>query len=276
MDDLQFQVHADIEDQHWWFTGRRHIIESVLRAAVPPSKDATIVEIGMGTGGNLKTLADEYRCVGIEVTKIAFDHAVKRLKGVECLFGDALTEHSKRVTEADCVLILDVLEHIEEHVAFARGVFELMKPGATVIITVPACPWLWSTHDETHDHFRRYVPDTLRSLWADQPMEEQLVSHFNARLYPVVRAVRWINARLRRTIGPAGTDLRLPLAPVNATLRRLFGGEANRLRQSLGGDGGYQKGVSLMAVLKRAPVETGTSAEDVRKNNARDSMLQRS
>lgn len=47
----QFQVHADLEERHWWFLGRRAIFRALLTQAVPPSRDRLILDVGCGTGG---------------------------------------------------------------------------------------------------------------------------------------------------------------------------------------------------------------------------------
>ena len=45
------------EQDHWWFIGRRAIVDSLVRAHVPLPPDARILEAGCGTGGNLALLS---------------------------------------------------------------------------------------------------------------------------------------------------------------------------------------------------------------------------
>jgi cyclopropane fatty-acyl-phospholipid synthase-like methyltransferase len=59
----QFQLHSQMEESHWWFTGRREILRQVIHQALPPAGQM-ILDIGCGTGGNLAAFASEYRCVG--------------------------------------------------------------------------------------------------------------------------------------------------------------------------------------------------------------------
>ena len=68
--------------------------------------------------------------------------------------------------------------------------------------------------------------------------------------------MRWLRQRNRargRASGREGTDLFLPPAPVNLALERLFAGEAARLERALDAadGGGYARGVSLIAILRR-------------------------
>ena len=69
----QFQLHADIEQRHWWFVGRRQIMRRLAAAVLPPSPDATVIDVGCGTGGNIGFLADWYRAIGIDTSAEAID-----------------------------------------------------------------------------------------------------------------------------------------------------------------------------------------------------------
>lgn len=252
MDKKQFQLHAAIEDDHWWFVARRKIVTALLAEVLPPSPERLVVEVGMGTGGNLKALSRSYQCIGIETDPDASELARGRLSGVQVCEGDALTAHADAVQQADAILLLDVLEHIEDDAGFFKRIVGLAKPGALIFITVPACPWLWSPHDNDHHHFRRYMPDTLKSLWAGAPIKELMISFFNSRLYPLIRLARIGTRRRGKVHGEAGTDLSVPAKPVNLALERIFRGEKSRLVEALrSGSFAYRKGVSLVAVLRR-------------------------
>jgi len=81
-----------------------------------------------------------------------------------------------------------------------------------------------------------------------------LSSYFNSRLYPVIRLVRAVNVMRRRPSGTAGADLFLPPGWLNRSLERIFAGEGQVLSQLLAGQRkkGYTKGVSLLAILRKA------------------------
>ncbi len=71
----------------------------------------------------------------------------------------------------DLVLVLDVLEHIADPVAFVDTELRpLAAPGTAVLAGVPAHPLLFGDHDRALGHFRRYRPrqllDQLRA-WID-------------------------------------------------------------------------------------------------------------
>ena len=213
----------------------------------------TALDIGCGTGANIAALADRFRCVGIDPSPDAIALARQRFPTVEFRCGVAPTDASDACGQADLVLLMDVLEHVEYEADLLAAVVAEAKPGAIFFITVPADKSLWSEHDVTHGHFRRYDVACFRALWAKLPVFERLVSHYNSRLYPVVRAARMVNQVVGRASGAAGTDLAIPPRPVGRLLERVFTGEGDRLRAALGGISHqtYRRGVSLIGILQR-------------------------
>jgi len=58
----------------------------------------------------------------------------------------------------DIVIMLDVLEHIEDDAAFLQhDVMPRLKPESHLVISVPAHPTLFTSHDEFLGHYRRYT-----------------------------------------------------------------------------------------------------------------------
>jgi SAM-dependent methyltransferase len=66
----------------------------------------------------------------------------------------------------DCVVMINVLEHIQDDAAVLRGIFECLKPGGRLIVFVPALQFLFSNIDREVGHFRRYERGNLRSALA--------------------------------------------------------------------------------------------------------------
>lgn len=65
----------------------------------------------------------------------------------------------------DRVLMLDVIEHVEDDVDFTRAIAEdLIAEDAIVLVSVPAYQALFSSHDRTLQHYRRYSPGECRRL----------------------------------------------------------------------------------------------------------------
>lgn len=253
MQSAQFQLHAKIEQRHWWFVARRQILTDVIRAVLPPSRETTIVDVGCGTGANLAGLAEQYDCVGIDTSADAIRLAKERFGGVRFIRGFAPQDLGTIIERARLVLLCDVLEHVPDDFAMFSQLLAAVEPGAYLLVTVPADLALWSEHDRAFGHYRRYDRRRLAQIWEGLPAEPVFVSYFNARLYPIVRAIRRWNRCCGRSTGEAGTDFRMPGAVANAALTRCFSGERHRLARLARGEPArpYRRGVSLMALVRR-------------------------
>lgn len=260
-----FAVHAQLEPRHWWFRARRSIVRQLIERLVPPGSGALVADAGCGTGGTLGALVDAYRCVGIDPTPEAITLARAHFPGIDFRTGLAPAGLADVIGEVKLVTMLDVLEHVEDDAGLLASVVGALQPGAFVLLTVPADMRLWSPSDEVYGHHRRYDRAGFERLWASLPVRPRLVSHFNSRLYPLVRAARLANRLRGRTAGHAGTDLALPPAPANFALERIFSSEARVLCDTLTGrrPQGFAFGVSLIAVLQieaTAPASTHATA----------------
>jgi trans-aconitate methyltransferase len=255
MQSAQFQLHASVEDSHWWFAGRRRIMRDLVREVLPASGAPTVVDVGCGTGANLAALAEDYHCVGIDPSREAIELARRRFPGRRFLCGHAPRDLGQVMGEARLLLLMDVLEHVPDDFAFLSGLLAASAPGTRFLVTVPANPSFWSTHDESNGHYRRYDADRFQRVWSGLPVTTLLLSHYNARLYPIAHAVRsWSRWRGRAT-GRAGTDVSLPMRPLNEGLEAVFAGESRVLVDLLRGRRrrGYSAGLSLVALLRRDP-----------------------
>ena len=228
-------------------------MRELVRRTVPPSKSALVVDVGCGTGGNIAALAGEYKCVGVDPSREAVDFARRRFREVEFICGEAPRALEPFKDHARLILLMDVLEHIRDDREFFSQVVATIKTGTRLLITVPADESLWSEHDLSFGHFRRYDLSSLRALWADLPVTTIMASYYNARLYPIIKLIRFITRRRGRALGRAGTDFTLLAAPVNRALLNVFAGEAKVLAKLQEGTRtrGYTYGVGLIAVLRR-------------------------
>jgi SAM-dependent methyltransferase len=249
----QFQLHAEIEERHWWFVARRRILTSLVESVLPPSNTTTIVDVGCGTGGNLAGLADRYDCVGIDSSSHAVRLARVRFPQVRFVHGLAPRDLGPVMQRARLILLTDVLEHVSDDFALFSELLAAAEPGTYFLLTVPADLALWSEHDRAFGHYRRYDRWRFEQLWRGLPVRPLLSSYFNARLYPAIKLVRGWNRWRGRSAGAAGTDFAMPGRLTNWLLTRCFAGEGRRLVAMTSGAkiAPYRRGVSLVALLER-------------------------
>jgi SAM-dependent methyltransferase len=248
----QYALFAEIERDHWWFVARREIMRTLLQRVLPPDQSRMVVDIGCGTGGNIAALAERYRCAGIDDSEHAIRLARERHPAVEFVRTADAGEIRTRLAEADAMLCMDVVEHVEHDADFLEMLVRAMRPGTQILLTVPADMSLWSEHDVTNHHFRRYSIDGFAALWQRLPVRTRLLSAFNARLYPMIKGARLVARARGRAHGHAGTDFSIPPAPVNALLEHIFRGERRALDAAVDrGTRPYRRGVSIVALLER-------------------------
>ena len=237
-----FEQMAKLDAKHWWFTARRRILDGVIERIVRPPADARILELGAGTGHNLAMLSRFGKVEASELDPVARGIASERLG--RPVVEAALPDISMFPDGAyDLVALLDVLEHVPDDKNSLLAIYNLLRPGGALLLTVPINPWMWSAHDVAHHHHRRYRASEIRKLAKDAGYSIELLSPFNSLLFPPIAAVRLLG----RLTGKDDSDDAMPSPLVNKTLDTVFG-----LERGLIGRVPMPFGVSLVAVLRRS------------------------
>ena len=233
---------AETEDRHWWFAGRRCVMASLIAKFDLPA-EAKILEIGSGTGGNLRMLAAFGRVSALEMDAIARAISAKKTGGrFDIRAGSCPADIPFSGEKFNLICLFDVLEHIEQDVATLVAVKKLLADGGRVLVTVPAYRWLWSTHDEFLHHKRRYSALELREKVATAGLRVEKISYFNTLLFPLAVAAR-LKDRWLGSSSASGAGL--PPRPLNWLLRQVFSTERFLL-----GNLNLPFGVSLLAILR--------------------------
>ena len=228
-------------ERHYWFRARTGALDRTLLHAMRHgwmAEDPAIVEVGCGPGVVVAGLrACGHRVVGAEIGR-----PPRLLAPAHIATGTGRGRPASPRVRAttDALLFLDVIEHVPDDVALLAGTPGRLPPLGTVVVTVPARPELWSTHDIYYGHFRRYTRTTLRH------------SLESAGLRP--RSVRYMFRSLLMAaalIKAAGRD-RDPVmqATGRRALHRMLAGVLTAEDRLLGGL--PLPGLSLIAVATRA------------------------
>ncbi len=246
-----FAAFADAEDTHWWFAARRQIVRRIVDAVTPERPRRRVVDIGCGVASTLTAFHPDYSCIGYDPSPDAIEFARTRHPAFDLRQGSA-ADAANALDDVDVVLLNDVIEHVPDDRALLATVTERMRPGATLLVTVPAEMALWSPHDERMGHYRRYDVEMLGKAVTGLPLRPVFLSPFMSRLYPIVRAVRAVSRKSGRAAGVSGIDLSTPPRFANAILTRIFAGEIHRLLAVLDGKARpYRHGVSLIGAYHR-------------------------
>ena len=136
---------------------RKHLIGNVL-------------EVGAGIGSTTAAMHDgtAHRWICLEPDLCNAKRLKKNiieqlgLKDTHIIAG-SLDALAKRPT-FDCILYMDVLEHIHQDRDQILAAAQLVRRGGHIIILSPAHQWLFSEFDKSIGHLRRYNKKLLRSL----------------------------------------------------------------------------------------------------------------
>ncbi len=239
--DFELQTHR-AEDRHWWYRGRRRVLERVIAELRLPAR-ARILDAGCGSGRNMVELARHGTVTGVELSETSVRLARERGAG-EVIEGSVL-EMPFAADSFELAASLDVIEHLEDDLAALRELRRVVAPGGALLITVPAYQWLWSGHDEINHHHRRYTRRTLQRVAQQAGWEPVRTTYFNSLLLPVAIALRVLERFSSKTT-ESSLDLWIPPPPLNWLLERPLALEA----ALIGHRGRIPAGLSLLVVLR--------------------------
>lgn len=199
MDHSVFITEAKIEATHWWFVERRRLFASLIRkAAIPP--EATVVDIGTGTGANLRLLKQMgfARVVGIDPSEDAAHWCAE--KGLGQVQAGDIRALPLADASVDLLLATDVVEHVDDDKQAVAEICRVLRPGGTALITVPAFPSLWGLQDIKSHHYRRYRMAPFLQLLERSGLVVEKKFHFNyllfAPIYAARQVIRWLRIEL--------------------------------------------------------------------------------
>ena len=203
MEGTEIRKLVTLEDHHWWYRERRHLLRQRVRDLAP----GQALDIGAAGGGNTRVL----QALGWDVLALEFSadgaEAAGR-RGLQVVRADA-----QRLPVADrsldLVTALDVLEHLPDDEQAVSEIHRVLRPGGVLVAAVPVDQRLWSEHDVAVGHHRRYAPAEFLELLRCAGLEILEARSWMVLLRPAVALHR------RRS---QGSDLKGPHPLVNAAL----------------------------------------------------------
>lgn len=237
MDRAAFSLFAKLEEQHWWFRGRRGLylplLEHVLeRDTGAPARDLTVADVGCGVGGFLEPLARFGKVIGLELDEPAVTFAHERGRTdmiVAACDGLPLPDAS-----VDLVTLWDVIEHTEDDLAVLKEAARVLRPGGHVALSVPAYQFLYAHNDKVAHHFRRYTRGQVVRRLREAGLQVSKATYVNVTLSPlIIPAVLALKLKEklvgRSSAGANNLTISTPRR-VNGLLAGIFAGERVLLR----------------------------------------------
>ena len=212
---------ADIAD-HWYYKSKVKAMMRIIGEEMP----SKILDVGAGSGFFSRYLlshssAQEAWCVDVSYEGDADSCEA----GKELYF-----RRSIEFVDADLVLLMDVLEHVDDDVELLKEYAKKVPRGSRFLISVPAFQFLWSGHDDFLDHKRRYTLHQLKDVVASAGLRVKSGSYYFGMVFPIATTLRLANKWCRNGGGPARSQLTRHHPLVNITLATLCQSELPFMR----------------------------------------------
>jgi len=180
-----FDQLAEAEAGHWWFRARNRLLLWVLQRKVKTFN--RFLEIGCGTGFVLNGIRSAFpnaELAGSEYFEEGLVHARRRIPTATFTQLDACEMSEKECYDA--IGAFDVIEHIERDELVLTNLFNALRPGGYLLLTVPQHQWLWSIVDEHACHVRRYSQTELKDKVLAAGLKPLYVTSFVSLLVPLM------------------------------------------------------------------------------------------
>ena len=239
-----YAIMDRVEDKHWWFVGRRAILESFMRGIVAkigarPSA-IRILDVGCGTGANLEMLSQFGEAEGVDVSDDALEFC--RGKGLNVQKG--LAEKLPYEDGAfDVTTALDVVEHLDDDIAGLKEMFRVTKSGGYSLIFVPAFMWLWGVQDDISHHRIRYTKSQIIERLEKAGYSIERATYANWTFFAPILAGRTL---MKLTGIKPESENNVNVSALNGVFGRIFSSERFWLKNF-----NFPFGVSIVVVAKK-------------------------
>ena len=185
-------VLEQIEDASFWFRHRNKCITAVVKRHGHPG---TLFDVGGGNGFVARCLTNLGKDV-VLVEPSPLGCAIARRRGLATVVNTDFSSAGFLSGTVSSFGLFDVIEHVEDDLAFFRNLHEALAVGGKVYVTTPAYSWLWSDVDAVSGHFRRYDRTSLCKLATEAGLAVSYVTYFFQLLVPAVYAARVLADKL--------------------------------------------------------------------------------
>jgi SAM-dependent methyltransferase len=242
MEASEYEILAQVEQQHWWYTGMRAIADAWLSQLPVTPQPRRILDAGCGTGGNLSWLQRYGTPLGFDFSSHALSHAPRSFP----LLQASITHMPFADASFDLVTSFEVIYHrgVFDDVQALKECARVLAPTGHLLLRLPAFNWLRGHHDDRVHGARRYTKSDLHHKLAQAGLTPLHTSYVNTLLLPLALWQR-LRERQHTDIG-SESDLQIPSPFVNTMARWALQREANWL--ALGGR--FPVGVSVLCLAR--------------------------
>lgn len=107
--------------------------------------------------------SDIQKKLNLGINDEIIDKTLSRRSNLRRMVFDDMTRSSLSDSSFDCVVAVEVLEHVERDDLFVSEVYRVLKPGGVFVMTTPNGDFVENTNP---DHLRHYTREQLRTVLA--------------------------------------------------------------------------------------------------------------
>lgn len=207
--DQAYDKTYELENRYWWYVGRRHVFDRLLKRFLPKTPEAKVIDIGCGTGGNFPMLGQFGTVRGLDISEKALEFC--RHNGVtNVALMRGVYDTGLEAGSVDLVTMFDVLEHFDDDLRALAEINRILKPGGYTLLSVPAFKALWSELDEALYHRRRYKRRELEVKMEKTGFHIVKSSYLFFFVFPLVFTYRIVGQFQERRFHPQFSYVELP------------------------------------------------------------------
>ncbi|MBK9214747.1 MAG: class I SAM-dependent methyltransferase [Chloracidobacterium sp.] len=239
-----YAIMDEVEGSHWWFVGRRAILESFLESIVSRLETSDsrlrVLDVGCGTGANIEMLSQYGDAEGVDVSDDALE--ICRRKGLKVEKG--LAERLPYNDGAfDVTTALDVIEHLDDDVAGLKEMHRVTRGGGYSLFFVPAFMWLWGVQDDISHHRIRYTRKQIVERIENAGYTVERATYANWTFFAPILGGRVI---MKLTGIKPASENNINVSALNGVFGKLFSAERFWLKKF-----NFPIGVSIVVVARK-------------------------
>jgi SAM-dependent methyltransferase len=160
---------------------------AMLYGLIAPHAQGDVLEIGSGIGNFTKKIIDLHRVRSVTCFEISHDciaefkrTMLSKANGSKVTLHEGDFNASDLAEQFDFIFSFNVLEHIQDDRKAIDLITRYLKPGARLVLYLPAMNCIYGSIDRELQHYRRYNKSMMCDLFKGLPLHVEKIKYFNS------------------------------------------------------------------------------------------------
>ena len=182
MDLKESQILGNDISKHWYYVSKLNVVKKIIGSVA----FVRLLDVGAGSAYFSKSLLETHDVKEVCCVDTSYETEYEgKVNGKIIKYLKSINSY-----EADFVLMMDVIEHVDNDVGLIKEYIDKVPIGCNFLISVPAFQWLWSCHDDFLDHKRRYSISQLEETVSKSGLEIINSQYFYGGVFPIAVILR--------------------------------------------------------------------------------------